>query len=106
MLKNSRGYFLLEALLALSVFSIVISGIGLALHALYTERFTIKQEREALQLLSNKMTIEAWGGDEGGSSYIRGQTAEFQWRMLEGGLCIEFTGKNGRTYRECDVRKQ
>ncbi|SFD69367.1 hypothetical protein [Fictibacillus sp. KU28468] len=105
MLKDSKGYYLLEALLALSVLSIVISGVSPVLHTLYTERFTLKQDREALELLSNKL-IEFGNDDEGGTSIIRGRTADFQWKKKEGRICIEFTGKNGRAYRECDVVKQ
>lgn len=101
---------MLEIILSLSVLSIALGGICPVLHKVYVERLTIKQERKALELLSNKIRRGSGTGfwqDEVTSS----GTTNYYWEREIGaggrtGICIVFTGKNGREYKECEVIKQ
>ncbi|MDN4525303.1 type II secretion system protein [Fictibacillus fluitans] len=102
MWKKCNGFSLLETLLALSVLSIVIGAAVPVLYRIYHERFTLQQQREALELLANKLSDE--NSFEDGT--VTGETGEFRWESREGAPCIAFTGKNKRIYSECGVTKR
>ncbi|KSU85737.1 hypothetical protein GA0061096_2023 [Fictibacillus enclensis] len=102
MWRDCNGFYLLETMLALSVLSIVIGAAAPVLYRIYHERFTLQQQREALELLANKLS----DGSEVEEGAVAGETGEFKWDFREGAPCIAFTGKNKRMYSECGVIKR
>ncbi|EIT84491.1 hypothetical protein A374_15237 [Fictibacillus macauensis ZFHKF-1] len=92
-MRNCKGYFLLEALIALAVLTIAFGALCPLLYKLHVERYTLKQKREALEWLNNKKMDP--------TITLTGTLASYEWKDR----CIVFVGKNKVTYRECDVKK-
>ncbi|MGC4376546.1 type II secretion system protein [Fictibacillus sp. Mic-4] len=109
MLKDGKGYLLLETILALSILGIVTASTVPMLYTLYKERFTIKQNSEAIDLLHNSLNdymLYSTLPDP----IVKGTTATFTIRYLPNGgepkICVSFNGKNSRKYERCGSVKK
>jgi prepilin-type N-terminal cleavage/methylation domain-containing protein len=109
-LKNSNGFSLIEVMTALTVFTVVAAAALPMLIHVYKERSAIAEERQALEILQNRVQLWLATGnvpDDNQTETIRrsGTTYHFtSERDQRSGIitaCINWTGSNERGYRKC-----
>jgi hypothetical protein len=110
MLRSSNGYFLVDALVGLSVFIFVLSSMAPVLYKVYQEKQAITQERFAIEVLHNHLQMWLDGEllDEEETVINNGNTS-YHLGVIQYGtsvkLCVSWKSANRRLYEMCGNAK-
>lgn len=112
-LRNSKGFSLFEVIAAMGVFTIAAATLFPLLIHVYEERASIREQRQALELLQNH--IQIWIADtdteiaedevvEKGRSYRFSAKQTGSKNILK--LCVSWKASNERGYEKCGYGKR
>lgn len=110
MLQNSKGFYLVDALVGFSIFILVLSSMMPILYRIYLERDAVLEERFAIGLLDNR--LQEWLADnttELKDEVVTNRNVNYHLGWTQQGirveLCITWQAKNKRTYEMCGNAK-
>jgi type II secretory pathway pseudopilin PulG len=110
MLQDSRGFFLVDALVGLSIILFVLSAIIPVLYNVYQEQQAIIEERAAMEVLHNR--LQDWLNNNQTDLYeevisYHNTTYYLDLENVENGvkLCVSWNARNKRFYEMCGNAK-
>lgn len=109
MLRNYKGFTLLEVMISLFLIISTISILAPIMKKLHVEEKSIHDNQMSLHILSDQLNQWILGNDHLRSDVFIGKTDyHLQWNndMYNAYLCITWTGYNGRSYKQCGQAKR
>jgi hypothetical protein len=109
MLQDSKGYFILDAFVGLSLLIFVLGSTMPSLYRIYLERSSISQERYAVELLHNNLQQSLNNEPTELNQVIEDSTTVYNldWVKSESEveLCISWESVNRRPNKICGISK-
>ncbi|MBU9724193.1 MULTISPECIES: prepilin-type N-terminal cleavage/methylation domain-containing protein [Bacillaceae] len=107
MFRSSDGFSFIEVIIALFIFSVVAGTLLPAIITVQQERFSVRQERYAEELI-NQIVYDFQ--KEKGVEIVNYQNTTYIIHRYVAGdnrkYCVNWEGKNGREYERCLLGKR
>lgn len=108
MLRNYKGFTFVEIMFALVIITVTVASTAPVLFVILNERQTLAEQLTAYEILHNTFaetkalhlqTIPEKTIAKNDTEYtLYSQTSDLEMR-----ICVQWNGRNGRTYEECGV---
>ncbi|WLD92049.1 hypothetical protein [Alkalihalobacillus sp. AL-G] len=105
-MNNCKGYFLLDAMIGLSVFTFMVLWIVPQMTFIYEERLALKERNFGMELCYNLLQHWTATNEEPNTKMIKGRYGtkfDISWITKEDGIeiCVDWKGKNNREESIC-----